>query len=153
MGSTGAQKIGSGGNTVTTSQAEVPAEYRVTGGEDARNYFEYGGYTSSYTVDQFVRDSRTVDLYMGIDFERSGSAYYQQGVEYNEARKRWSKQIQYNRTARRDGIDLVSMSSNKLKTLYNQSSSDEVKRRIAAEMNSRGFYMNNGKWKTRGGGR
>lgn len=82
------------GNTVN-NRAEVPAQYRLSGGEDARIYFEYGSYAKRYTVEQFVRDSRTVSLYSGIDFERSGYGYEQQRVEYETALKRWRKQMQY----------------------------------------------------------
>ena len=91
MGSIGANRNGVNRNG---GSGEVPAEYRLRGGEDARTYFENGSYAKSYSVEQFVRDSRNVDLYGGIDFARS-SGYENQEQIYKQSVKRWRKQINY----------------------------------------------------------
>lgn len=48
---------------------------------------------------------------------------------------------------------LISMSSSKLKTLYNNASSEEERKRIGTELTIRGFYRKNGRWSSMGGGR
>ena len=142
-----------GGTFTGESGGTVAAEYRLPTGEDGRTYFAYGSYQTNYTPENFVRDSRNVQLYGGIDFERSGSGYEEQRRIYEESRRRWQKQIQYNREFNNGRRTLTEVSSNKLKTMYNGATSDDVRRRIAAELNARGFYNRNGKWRSQGGGR
>ena len=66
-------------------------------GESVDRYFAYGSYAKSYSPEQFAKDSALVDLYRGIDFERSSQSYEEGARQrgYFQARKRWEKQIQY----------------------------------------------------------
>lgn len=80
--------MGSVGNTQNTST-------RTASGENAEKYFSFGGYAKSYTPEKFAEDSRIVDTYRGIDFDRSGSYYEQFRQPYEQARKRWQKQIAF----------------------------------------------------------
>ena len=90
--------MGSTGTTASPVATSSASAVMLPTGERADKYFEFGSYAKSYTVEKFAEDSRTVDTYRGIDFERSGDRYEKAGREYNAARKRWSKQISfYNR--------------------------------------------------------
>lgn len=51
------------------------------------------------------------------------------------------------------GKSLVSKSFGSLKTMYKNASTEEERKRILAELNSRGFYNKNGRWTSKGGGR
>ena len=47
----------------------------------------------------------------------------------------------------------MSKSSGALKTMYKNATTEEERKKIGSELNTRGFYNKNGKWTSKGGGR